>query len=160
MVKKRRTKTAEHTRNFFLVVLAVMMIVIFFNLDIIREGESVFSKTSEKKLKFTGDLGRSDFTKKEVAKVMKFLKKYDKLYQEVIIQTSKQDSYKKVGPTSEILFDIRINMIDGSSVTTPTRRIKRNKLSPEIIAKLKKDLKAYKELKDKGTKVKSLVNTM
>lgn len=131
MIKRRHEKSREYAKNFFLLVLAVAVVVIFFNLDIIRKGDSVFSKTADKKLKFTGDLKRGQYTKKEISRILKFTQKHNDLYDEIIIKTSKQDSYKKITQNSEILFDIHVTMTDGSTPSTPTRRIQRKNSFPQ-----------------------------
>lgn len=158
--KRRREKGREYARNFFLVVLAISVVVIFFNLDIMRKGESVFSKSADKKLKFGGDMKRTDYTKKEVARLLKLVKKYNDSFESVFIEASPQDTYKKTTPTTQVIFEIHVKMKDGSTLSTPARRTKRRDLVSNIIVKLNKDMKAYLDLKKKGKKIKSLVNTM
>lgn len=160
MSVRRRAKKNEWAKNFFLIVLAVVVVVVFFNLDIMQHGESVFSKSSDQKLNFGGKLERTDYTGKEIARLVKYIKRYDALYDKVYIEASPQDSYGKILPSTEILFEVHIGMVDGSSLSTSLRRAKRKNLVTAVIVKVSKDTKAYLALQDKGKKVKSLVNTM
>ena len=160
MYKKHRDKTREYGRNLFLILFAAGLVVIFFNLDVIRKGESVFSKSADKKLKFTGRLDQRDFTDGEVAQLLKFVKRHDEQIESLVIKTSAQDSYTKISNNTEILFEIATTMSDGSTIATPVRRARRKELVSEIRHKLNKDMRAYKHLKKQGKKVDSLVNTM
>jgi len=150
----------EWARNIFLVILAVVVVVIFFNLDIMHKGESVFSRTADKKIKFTGDLKYNAYTKREVERIIKFIKRHEKLIDTATIETSVQDKYKKLTGVSQIIFEVHLVMLNGATVSTPTRRTTRKKLVSSILTKLDKDMRAYKRLTIDGQKVKSLVNTM
>jgi len=160
MSVRRRARRNEWTKNLFLVVFAVVVVVIFFNLDIMQKGESVFSKNSDRKLNFGGKLEREDYTSKEIARLLRFIKKYNDIYDKVFIEASPQDTYRKVVSSTEILFEVHIRMNDGSSLSTPVRRALRKNLVTAILTKVSKDTKAYLSLQKKGKKVKSLVNTM
>ena len=160
MIVRRRAQKNEWVRNFFLIILAVGVVVVFFNLDIIRHGESVFSKSADKKLKFRGELKRDNYTKKELARLLRYTKKYNDIFEKVSIRTSSQDSYKKIISSTEILFEVQITMTNGFSLSTPVRRTQRKNLVGAIITKLNKDMRAYKDLQKKGKKIKALVNTM
>ncbi|MCJ2165634.1 MULTISPECIES: hypothetical protein [unclassified Pseudodesulfovibrio] len=158
--KKRNHKTMEQVRNILLVLLAAFVIFIFFNLDIVRKGESVFSNTSSKKLKFAGSMDRKDYTDTELERIRDYIKVRNKLFEEVKIEASPQDKYKEIAPTTEILFEVHVVMADGFKFTTPVRRTQRKDLSLTILAKLDKDVQAYIELKKQGKKPTSMINTM
>lgn len=161
MLKRRRTnRTMEWTRNILLILLAGGVVVIFFNLDIVRKGESVFTNTAKKKLKFSGSLDRKDYTDRELERLMNYIKVRNKLFKEVRIDASPQDKYKEVTPTSEVLFEIHVTMADGFTFSTPVRRTRRQKLTLNILNKLDKDVQAYLELKKQGKEPSSLINTM
>lgn len=160
MIARHRDRRKEWVRNLFLVILAIAVVVIFFNLDIMRQGESLFSKSADKKLEFGGDLKRSDYTKEEISKLIRYTKKYNDIFGKVFIETSRQDSYKKISPKSKILFEVHIRMIDGTTISTPLRRSLRKELVSAILVKLEKDVGAYMDIQEKGKKIKSLVNTM
>lgn len=156
--KRQRKKTSEKVRNFLLVIVAVGMVVIFFNLDIIRDGESVFTKSAETKLRFKGDLHRKAYTDKEQERIISFVKKHDDSIESVTIETTRDSTYGKLTPSSQILFEIHIVLTDGATISTPTRRTARRGLVRDIIYKLNKDMKAYESLD--GKEIKSLINTM
>lgn len=160
MSKRHRNKGMEMARNILLILFALGVVVIFFNLDIINKGESVFSRTATVDLQFSGDLGQRDFTDKELSRFRGYLKTRKKIVEEIKIETSTQDSYKKVTPKSEILFEVHVQMKDGFTFTTALRRSTRGKLANTILAKLDKDVRAYLEIKKDGTKAKSMINTM
>lgn len=160
MKSKRQNKTAEMARNVFLILLAVIIVVIFFNLDIMQKGESVFSRTATTDLKFSGALGPKDYTDNEISKLRTYMKIRKKILEEIKIEASPQDSYKGVTPDTQVLFEVHVVMRDGVSFTTPVRRTKRKHLADAILAKLDKDVTAYKQLKKEGKKVKGLINTM
>jgi hypothetical protein len=157
---RHRDRAKEYGRNIFLILLAVVMVVIFFNLDMIREGDSVFSKSADKKLKFTGRLEEKNFSEKEVGRVLGFVKRYDDQIDSLVIRTSAQDSYTKISGNTELLFEITMVMNNGSTISTPVRRARRKALVSEVMQKLNKDMRAYQRLKKQGKKVDSLVNTM
>lgn len=119
MNKKRQSKTVEWARNLLLILLAGGMVVIFFNLDMIKKGESVFSHHGSRKLKFTGALGPKDFSEKELDRLESYIKVRDKLLEEITIQTSVQDTYRAVTEKSDILFEIHVIMEGGFEFSTP-----------------------------------------
>lgn len=160
MSKKRRSKAEEMVRNIFFVAVAVLVVVLFFNLDIVHKGESLFSRTAVTNIKFSGDLGRKDYTNKEIDRLRGYLKGRKKLLEEITIKTSTEDSYRKVRPETEILFEIRVVMRDGFTFTTTTRRSRRKNLPSRILNKLEKDIRAYLTLKKEGKDPKTLINAM
>lgn len=160
MNKKRQSKTVEWTRNLLLILLAGGMVVIFFNLDMIKKGESVFSHHGSRKLKFQGALGPKDFSEKELDSIEDYIKVRDKLLEEIIIQTSVQDTYREVTEQSDILFEMHVTMEDGFEFITTLRRTQRKKLPTSIVRKLDKDIRAYLKLKKEGRDLKGLINTM
>lgn len=161
MIVRHRDRRKEWVRNFFFIVIAIGTVVAFFNLDIIRnKSGSGLSKSAEQKLNFRGELDRKDFSSKELARLIKYTNQYNDIFKSVTIETSSQDTYKKITPTTEILFEVHIVMNDGTTLSTPLRRTQRKDLVPGIITKLVKDMRAYKAVQKEGTKVKSLINTM
>ncbi|BCS89170.1 hypothetical protein [Pseudodesulfovibrio sediminis] len=160
MRSKRHSKSTEWTKNFFLILLAGVVIWVFFSLDIIKKGESMFSNTASKKLKFSGNFTRKEYTDREVDRLLSYIKTRNKLLEEVKIQATTQDSYRKITPDTEILFEVHVTMDDGFTFTTPLRRSKRKRLVSGILTKLDKDVRAYLEMRKQGKKMKGLVNTM
>lgn len=160
MMIKRKSKNSERVRNTILVLLAVGVVVVFFNLDIMRKGESMFSRTADKKLTFKGDLKRKAYSKKEVSRIIGYIKRHNEFIDTVTVETSIQDSYKKITSKSPIVFEVHLVMNDGATISTPTRRTTRKELVSDILTKISKDMRAYKKLIKEGKKVKSLVNTM
>jgi len=160
MLPRHRGRKKEGVRNFFLIILAVGVVVIFFNLDIMRDGESVFSRSADKKLRFEGGLKRNNYTDKEIDRIVRYTKKHNDLFDRVAIKASPQDSYKKISPSTEILFEVHVRMLDGSTLSTTLRRTKRKDLVPSIISKLSRDMRAYKNILKKGKKIKAFINTM
>jgi len=150
----------EWTRNTILILLAITALVIFFNLDIVRKGDSVFTNSAKRQLKFSGALDRKDFTDKEINRIANYIKVRKKLFKEIKIDASPQDSYKKVTPTTQVLFEIHVTMADGFTFSTPVRRTQRARLSKAIVSKLDKDVQVYLKLKKEGKTPKSLINTM
>lgn len=160
MIEKRTNRTAEWTRNILLILFAVGVVVVFFNLDAVKKGESVFSNQANRQLKFTGDLGRRDFSEKELNQLYDYIKIRKKFIEEVKIEASPQDSYKKITSRTEILFEVHVTMKDGFTFSTPLRRTSRGHLATNILAKMDKDVRAYLDLKKRGSKAKSMINTM
>lgn len=160
MIRKRHSKTTEWTKNIFLILLAGAVIWIFFSLDIIKKGESMFSNTASKKLKFSGSFNRKDYTDREVDRLLSYIKTRNRLFEEVKIQASIQDTYRAITPETEILFEIHVTMKNGFTFTTPLRRTKRKRLVTGILTKLDKDVRAYLEMQKQGKKMKGLINTM
>lgn len=158
--RQSHDRSRERTRNFILVLLAAGMVVFFFNLDMVTEGESLFSRNPERKLSFAGDLDRKAFSAKEVDRLLAFIKRHDALIESVVVQTSIQDRYRAVTATTELMFEIRMVMADGGTISAPTRRAVRDTLVTAILEKLDKDIRAYEKINRKNGKVKSLVNTM
>ncbi|CCH49324.1 hypothetical protein [Pseudodesulfovibrio piezophilus] len=156
----RKNKNNEKIRNILLILFALAVMLVFFNLDIMRSGESVFSRTASKKLTFTGDLGRRDYSEEEVDALLRLIKRHTRIIDTTHIECSVQDRYKKLTDTSQILFEIHMVMQDGARISTPVRRTTRKHLVQDIIAKFNKDISAYKKLIKDGKKVNSLVNTM
>ncbi|WP_285906110.1 hypothetical protein [Pseudodesulfovibrio pelocollis] len=155
-----REKSRERTRNFLLVLLAGIVVAIFFNLDMLPEGETVFERSADRKLTFAGDLGRKDFTPEERAQIMEFIRRHDSRLANVTIEITLQDPYRAVTDTTEVIFSVRMAMADGGSVSAPTRRARRSNLVPAVLDKLDKDIKAYGIIDDGDGKGRSLINTM
>ncbi len=158
-VKKHRVTTGEKVRNILLVLLAIGTVVVFFNLNISREGESVFSSSSNIKMRFSGDLKQDAYTEKEIASLTRFIDRYKNEIERTEFQVMLQDNYKKLKKSSPLTFEVRLTMKDGATIETPTWRTTRGKMIPDMLTKMKKDMKAYLELKKSGKKVKSFVNT-
>lgn len=157
--KKKQNKIKEYTRNFFLVALAVGIVVVFFNLDIVPKGESVFSQSATKKLKFSGDLKRKAYTPEEVSRLLRFIKNNTDYIKETRVDASLQDSYKKINDSSQVLFEVHLLMDDGTTITTTAHRTTRKDLVTAILAKVSKDTRIYKKLKEQGKEMRSLINT-
>ncbi|MBG0791797.1 MAG: hypothetical protein H0S80_15000 [Desulfovibrionaceae bacterium] len=160
MNRRRRNKAEEITRNLFFIAVAVLVVVVFFNLDIINKGESLFNRTAAADIKFSGDLGDKDYAEREIDRLRGYLKGRKKLIGEITIRTATEDSYRKVTPDTEILFEIRVVMRDGFTFTTPLRRSLRKNLPKSVLTKLDKDVRAYQTLKKEGKNPKTLINTM
>lgn len=159
MNAKRKNKAKEWARNAILVILAVGLVVVFFNLDIMQKGESVFSREGSVKLRFQGDLGRRDYGKAEVDELVRYINRESKIMQSATLETRLQDSYRKVTDTSQVIFEIHLVMKDGTRISTPARRSRRDALIRSVVEKLDKDISAYKQLKRQGKEMKSLINT-
>ncbi|OIQ50078.1 hypothetical protein BerOc1_02008 [Pseudodesulfovibrio hydrargyri] len=157
---KRRKKKAEWTRNMLLLLAAAAVIAIFFNLDLMRKGESVFSNTAAKKLKFSGGLGRRDYSGREIERMLGYIRARNELFQEVRVQTSPQDQYKAVTSDSDVIFELYVVMTDGFTISTPARRVPRRDLVTVLLNKLDKDLRAYQKLKEEGRNPSSMINIM
>lgn len=160
IAERRKSRKREWVRNSLFTLFAIGVVVIFFNLDIMRKGESVFSRTAENKLNFSGDMTRKHFKDSEVEQLLKYIRVNKKLIESFTIETSLDDSYKKITNTTQVAFSIHMVMSDGTKISTPTRRATRKKLVSAIFAKVKKDMRVYRKLLKEGKKVKSLVNTM
>lgn len=158
--KRRHNRTAEWTRNILLILVAAAVVFIFFNLDIVRKGESIFSHSADKKLQFAGELRRKDYAPKEVQRFLDYIKVRNKILTEVRIEASAQDRYREVGPDTPILFEIHVTMADGFTFSTPVRRSRRSDLATSVLAKLDKDIQAYLGLKKQGKNPSSMINTM
>ncbi|AMK10057.1 hypothetical protein [Pseudodesulfovibrio indicus] len=158
--KRRHSRTAEWTRNILLILAAAAVIFIFFNLDIVRKGESVFSQSADKKLKFAGELHRRDYVPKEVQRLLDYIKVRNKLIEEVRIEASPQDRYREIGPNTAILFEVHVTLSDDFTFSTPVRRTRRGELVTSVLAKLDKDIQAYLDLKKQGKNPSSMINTM
>ena len=158
-MRKRKNKTSERVRNIFLILLAVGVVVIFFNLDMIHKGESVFSKSADNKLNFTGDLKVKAYSKAEIERLVKYIKRHNEIIDTATVRTSVQDTSKKLTGKSQVTFEVNLIMKDGATISTPTRRSTRKELVSDILSKVNKDIRAYKKLIKEGKKVKSLVNT-
>jgi len=155
-----REKSREKTRNFLLVLLAAIVVAIFFNLDMLPQGETVFERTADRKLTFAGDLGRGDFTPAERERLMEFIRRHDSRLANVTIEITLQDPYRAVTDTTELIFSVRMAMADGGSVSAPTRRARRADIVSAVLDKLDKDIKAYGVVDDGKGQGRSLINTM
>ncbi|MEF2231812.1 MAG: hypothetical protein V3571_12845 [Pseudodesulfovibrio sp.] len=162
MHSRRRSKdrTREQVRNIILIILAVGMVIVFFNLDTLRKGESVFSKSADRKLRFAGKLDRKDYAASERDRLLAFIKRNDKDIQAVTIRTSTQDAYGAVAGATPILFEIRMEMTGGAVINAPVRRSDRLRLTSAILEKLNKDMRTYRSLREQGKDVNSLMNVM
>ncbi|WP_207263996.1 hypothetical protein [Desulfovibrio sp. Huiquan2017] len=158
--RKHRQKKTEIARNIFLILVAGAVIYIFFNLDLVRKGESVFSNSASKKLQFSGTLSPRDYTDREIERILNYIKARNDLFQEVKVDASTQDSYGAVGPDSAIIFELHVIMTDGFTFTTPARRTPRRDLVVSLLRKLDKDVRTYRQLKKEGRNPSSMINTM
>lgn len=158
MAAGKRNKARETARNILLVLLALGMVLIFFNLDFIKEGDSVFSHEGRTKLYFRGDLARTAFEEKEIDQLLDSILKRSKILESATVETRLQDSYKRVTASSPVIFEIHLVMKSGARISTTARRSSRGSLVPAILAKMSKDIRVYKDLKRQGKDVKSLIN--
>jgi hypothetical protein len=158
--KARRNKSAEWTRNILMILAAAAVIWVFFNLDLVRKGESVFTNNAAKKLKFSGGLGRKDYTGREIERMLNYIRARNDLFDEVRVEASPQDRYRAVAPGTDIIFELHVVMADGFTFSTPARRVPRRDLVVSLLNKLDKDLRAYKKLKKEGRNPSSMINLM
>lgn len=156
---KKRSKTSERVRNILMILFALAVVVIFFNLDFVQKGESIFSRSASSKLRFAGDLSKQEYSDKEFERLRLFIERYGKKVESATIETTVESAYRKLGPKTQVLYEVHVVMESGSTISTPTRRVTRGKLVDDILFKMKKDFKAYLQLEEKGKKIKSLINT-
>ncbi|WP_338668942.1 hypothetical protein [Pseudodesulfovibrio methanolicus] len=156
----RRNKSAEWTRNLVMILAAAAVIYVFFNLDLVRKGESVFTNNAAKKLKFSGGLGRKAYTGREIERMLGYIQARNDLFEEVRVDASSQDRYKAVTPDTDIVFELHVAMADGFTFSTPAHRVPRRDLVVSLLNKLDKDLRAYQKLKKEGRNPSSMINTM
>ncbi|WP_419786551.1 hypothetical protein [Pseudodesulfovibrio sp.] len=161
-MKSRRQKAhaRERTRNILIVLVAIGMIVVFFNLNFVSKGESVFSKNASQKLRFAGRLGHGYYSKAEQDRLMAFIKRYNKEITTLTVEASPQDTYGGVDEDTPILFELHLLMSDGAVINTPVIRSSRGQLIPAVLVKLRKDMKVYLALKKQGKHVDTLLNVM
>ncbi len=159
MKKRRKSKISETTRNAFLVLLVVGLIVIFFKLDFIRGGKTLFNRTRLSTIRFSGDLQKEDYSKKETDRLLKYIKRYKSFIKSITVDSRVQDSYKKMKDSSPVTFELHMALTDGGTISTPTKRTTRQRLVHEIIQKIGKDIRVYKEMIKDGDTPKSLLNT-
>lgn len=158
MVAKKRKKKGETIRNVFMIAFAVGMVVFFFSLDMMREGDSMFSREGKSQLFFRGHLKQKDFSSHELDRIRSYIKSYSSVLQSTTIQTSVQDPYKKMTPNSPVVFEVHLVMRDGGRLSTTTKRTTRGELVSASLVKLDKDLRAYRKLKGDGKKMDSFFN--
>jgi hypothetical protein len=158
--RKKRNKSAERTKNIILILVAAAVISVFFNLDLVRKGESVFSNTASKKLKFSGALGPTDYTGREIKRMQGYIRAREDLFREVTVEAAPQDRYGKIAPDTEIIFELHVIMADGFTFSSPARRVARRGLVASLLKKLDKDLRAYRKLKEEGRNPSSMINLM
>ncbi|MEZ7198148.1 hypothetical protein [Pseudodesulfovibrio karagichevae] len=156
----RRNKSAEWTRNILMVLAAAAIIWVFFNLDLVRKGDSVFSNSAAKKLRFSGELDRKAYTGREIERMLSYIKARNDLFEAVRVDASPQDRYGSVTPDTDIVFELHVAMADGFTFSTPARRVPRRDLVASLLNKLDKDLRAYQKLKKEGRTPSSMINTM
>lgn len=120
----------------------------------------MFTHSGSKRLEFNGSIGKDDLTDKEISRLVNYINKHKKILKKIILKASPQDSYRKITPKTQVLFEVQITMHDGFTFTTPVRRVQRKELTNGILVKLDKDIRAYLDLKKQGKEVKSLINTM
>lgn len=155
----KKKKKNEWAKNTLLVLLAIVVVVIFFNLDLVGKGDSMFSRSGERTLLFSGDMASKDYSASEVKKLVAFLQTNKKWIEKITVNTSKQDDYKAITPNSQMLFVMKLVMADGMEMTTTVRRTTRADLVKTMLIKLRKDVRAYKKMKKDGRRMKTLVNT-
>jgi len=160
MKARRRERASDRMRNIFLIIMAAGLVIIFFNLDAMRKGESVFSKTADRKLRFAGHLARNAYSGPEVDRLVAFIRRYDKDIERLTVRASTQDAYGKVNGDTSILFEMQMIMTDGAVIDTPVHRATRGRLVAAILEKLNKDMRTYRTLKKQGKDVETLLNVM
>lgn len=150
--------------NIILVVLALVGLAIFFSLDIFSGGkDSVFNHQGSTKLNFTGKVGRKEMSDDQMAEIVKVMEKYDEALERVELYISKQDSYAPLKQNTQVLYEIRIQLMGGARIETPMKRTTWGRLVKDVSRKVKKDLKAYATMHGGKLKTRSgalLINSM
>lgn len=159
-IRRRKDREKEIARNVLLVILAIAVVVIFFNLDVIREGDSAFTRSADKMLTFRGELEQQDLTDREVDRLVAFIKRNKDLVEQMTVETSVQRGYREITGDTRVTFEVHLSLKDQVDFSTTTRHAKRSQLVTAILAKLDKDIRAYRDLLRRGIKVKSFINTM
>ncbi|MBN2141040.1 MAG: hypothetical protein JW718_08545 [Desulfovibrionaceae bacterium] len=169
MAYDQRKVGRDTVRNIVLVLLALAMLAIFFSSDPFKRGSGglgSFFGRSPSKMVYTGALseGELKLDRAENARIKAFVKDNDAVLKRVQVKASKQDSYKDLGPDSQILFEMEIETAGGAVVKTPVLRASRKDLVERMLRKLEKDLSTYRDLRpgqDPGVRTKDrLMNVM
>lgn len=159
-LRSRREREKEITRNVLLIILAIGVVVIFFNLDVLKRVGSEFTNSADKRLLFRGELGKRQFSDKEIDRLVAFIERNKDQVEQMTVETSVQRGYREITGDTRVTFEVHLTLKNDVEFSTTARRERRDHLTSGILAKLDKDMRAYRELLRKGIKVKSFINTM
>lgn len=158
-MKAKNNQQREWLKNTVIILLALVMVVIFFNLDFMQKGESVFSQKAQNKIHFRGVLKSKAFEEAEMDRLVNTIKRYDNLLERVVIVTSVDDTYRTVVGSTQVVFEVLMTLTDNGTISTPGKRVTREQLVDAILDKMHKDLEVYQRLKKEGKDFKSLINS-
>ena len=156
----RRKKQSHAKRNVICALVALVVVLTFFNLDYFTDSGSPFTKSADKKLRFSGDLQERVFTEREIKRLVAFIKRYDEDLERVRVRTTVDEPYKEVTSDTSVLFVVEATLKGGVEMKTPGRRSSRGNLVQSVISKLDKDMRAFREYRDSGRDIRKFVNTM
>jgi len=158
-MKAKSRRQQEWVKNIVIILMAVIVVVIFFNLDFIQKGESVFSQKAQNKVYFEGALKSTEFEEKEVDRIVDTIRKHNDLLEKVVIITSVDDEYRKVIGSTQVVFEVLMTVKNNGTISTPGKRVTRDRLVDAVLYKMNKDIKVYRRLKKEGKDFDSLINS-
>ncbi len=159
----KRSRQRVLVGNALLILVAAVLLAFFFSLDLFEGGGSFFDKEAARKLHFKGDVSFRDMGDKQREVLTKVLNKYEDALERVEVVVTKQDSYAKLGKGTQLLYEIRIRLVGGGRMNSPTRRTTWERLGQDVSSKVEKDLKGYATMHGGRLKTKSgnmVINSM
>ncbi|MEF2144677.1 MAG: hypothetical protein V3573_04460 [Desulfovibrionaceae bacterium] len=160
-------KKSHYVRDFFLVLLGLLMVFIFFQsqsrFDFDPRGYKG-AKHDPRKIVYSGPLKPENLNlgPKELRPLEKLLASEDRNYTQVRIHIEAQDSYGAMDSQTQLRFWCSMTMGDGRTVRSVIMRSTRKDLVQNLTKRLRRDLDEYREtLRNTGKKnVESFTNTM
>lgn len=149
MSAKTKRSGVEIARNIVMVLMAGLLLLIFFRLDLFRgEGDANFLRLGERGIKFTGDLtpGEMNLSPEEMARLRDYLASHDDIVERMEISASAQDSYAEMTEGAQLMFEVKVYMRNGSTISTPVVRAERGQFMDRLIQKLDKDIRGWRDL--------------
>lgn len=161
---ERGVKRKHLVLNLFLVIVALGGLAFFFSLDLFSgEGGGLFGEKMSSKLHFRGTVKSTDFNNEQLEKISGVIAKYEDALERIDIIVSKDDSYAELKPGTQVLFEVHVQLLNGTRLEAPLRRTTWGKLVSQVTRKIEKDITAYADmhggrLKTKGGNI--IINSM
>lgn len=156
-----RRRIWEWTRNILLIALCLGAVAYLYSRSSVLSEGTTFRWSGSAALRFSGDITRSGYSRKELAEVRDVVDKYRDLLASLTINVTVQDDYARLTDASQVLYGMRAGLRDGAVLDLSVRRTTRARLVPALITDLDRALEplAYRARWPKGSKGPRVVNT-
>ena len=160
-------KHSSHSRNAILVLVGVVALILLVLL-LVHQRDISFDPTKTKsssgpkqKIVFTGELKQNDLalSAADEKRLEQTLGDVGDRFKHVLVWVEKDDKYAKLGPDTELRYQITLVTHDGARIKSVIHRAKQSRVVEAIAKRIERDVEAYLKIEPGKNPPGSFTNT-